>query len=387
MITRAQDYLYTTPLAAGIHGKILPNVAGTGEACVDRYEDVVYLVEMARERAKWEYGSTYDPTQYVLPNFDPASIGADRATIAGLCDYAHNAPNGYVIDINSRMIPSTWSDANTYPIVVYAGDADGWAWVTWRKTIPALALTCPTAANVPRISDTDTIAKLFADFSGMKRWLFLAGDKVNETDFANGQGHSYSSGGICHTSYMVQVGNASGTMVGSHPEYAHYPSWGWDRSYYDGASHYDEGNIYCTLRVYIKKGFVYDRLTGSSCLGTTRLYANWHFDYLQFRQRGAASYTNKGGTTVVTAHLFDVGSALTACTGALAEEYDAYFDIPLFAGAGLQTVAGQIKSAAIAKYAAEGFADDADHEWFAQVHLTHLIIDTGVVTHVARIES
>ena len=387
MITRAQDYLYTTPLAAGIHGKILPRVSGTAEACVDRYEDVVYLVEMARERAKWEYGSTYDPTQLVLPNFDPASVVADRATIAGLCDYVHNAPNGYVYPI-SQMIPSTWRDANTYPIVVGPNEADGDAWMRWRKTIPSLALTCPTAANAPRISDADTVSKLFADLSSMKRWLITAGDVVSEADFANGQGHSYPSYGICHTSYMVQVGDASGTMVDPrHPEYAHYPTWGWDRSYYDGASHYDEGNIYCTLRVYVKKGFAYDRLTGASCLGTTRLYANWVFSWLQFRQRGAASYTNKSGTTVLTAHLFDVGSALTACTGALAEEYDAYFDIPLFAGAGLQTAAGQIKSAILAKYAAEGFADDADHEWFAQVHLANLIIDTGVVSHTARIEN
>ena len=53
--------------------------------------------------------------------------------------------------------------------------------------------------------------------------------------------------------------------------------------------------MYCVkeegYRVYLKKPFACDRLTGSACLGTCRLYAVWHFPWLFLGGRAAG----KGG--------------------------------------------------------------------------------------------
>jgi len=382
MITRAQDYLYTSPLAAGIHGKILPNVAGTGEACINRYEGIAYLVEMARERAKWDYGVTYDPTSYIARDYAPTSIVDDRETVAALCDAAHGMPNGYEIDFQSPLIPSGWTDANTYPIVV--DPDDGFAWAAWRRLIPAIPLTCPTRANTPNISDADTIAKLFADFASMKRWLFWATGGVNEADFANGQGHSANG----HTSQRVQIGDASGSMV-TQPSRAHNPTWAWYRGYLNGQSYTEDGQIENTMRVYIKKPFVYDRLNGSLALGTGALYACWQFPYVLFgsKDHPSAYDVMKNGTTAITKlSPFSLPNMLQPVTGALADEFDAYFDYP-FNGPLFQTACQNLKAAVFAKYDSLGLKDDADHIYYVQLDLIGLLVDTGVVTHVARIES
>ena len=400
MITRAQDYLYIKPkpIAAGIHGKILPNVAGTAESCVNRYEDIAYLVEMARERRHWELGDLIwtgtatdlaDAAANIVPHYDPTGVVSDRRTIEELCEVAHRIENGYFIDLRSWLIHANWSDRDVrYPLVVKMDD--GYALGAWRRQIPSVPITCPGPSDdVPYISESTTLAKLFSDFASMKRWLFFVGDVVAASTFASGQdrsatGHTDEFGQ--HTSALV-VSDIGGELAPSDPTAAPKPAveWSHEKKYnIDTQQWYWEDTterLDCQVVVYVKKPFVYDRLTDAIMWGKFQMYASCNVS-VYYYDEAAGYYVIEYATAVAPFTSLQSLNRLNRVTDAiLREEYDASFSQP-FNSLGWDDVCSSVKTAVMRLYGIQG-----THPYDIHVELAGLFVDTGEVAHTARIES
>lgn len=176
MLTRAQDYLYYSPIATGIHGTPLPVRTGAAKTVVE-YEDVVYLAEMAAERWIWCTADTYPyhdrgEDVFTTPLTNPDSLVLKRADLQRIQNVArriatHFYPGDQIGTFadNGHAVPASWNDglSTNSPIV---GDT---ALAAWLATA---ALPAYTEAVAEAVESTTPYETLFSYFDGIKRYVF-----------------------------------------------------------------------------------------------------------------------------------------------------------------------------------------------------------------------
>lgn len=278
MLTQASDYRYCTPIAAGIKGSVLPMVDGTGAACVNRYEDIAFLVEAARERRDWNYGRPYGNPAYanVASRFErPEGVVAR----GGGSNFAKSALNQLVSFFKTEdsfmspdymsgtFLPHDWR-AGTRPVYAIsdqAGHLDA-AINAFFSGVQPIPRQCSAISSVPRPLECGTLRAIHADAASMKRVMFRTnGQPISRVPFDDAQFHGNRASHIV----VLREPDSGSVSTAAYSRYE-YSVIQEEASYYDNPA---------SWTFFIRKPFYKNPITGSPYYQSLTAHINFVCEY------------------------------------------------------------------------------------------------------------
>ena len=200
MITTASNYAWSDVAGLSIAGKIVPAVAGTGEEPVIGMEDIAYLVEMARERGRWQWRYSigfnlltqkWDNGVGVSPpvdTYDPDIRVQDHRPLLQLSKIANELMTTNLSGRNSAPdmypIPAGWS-ASTAGIAFPHIATNPWRAFNDSWVMPGAASSAGSWYVGTDLLDTpliDTLRRIYYDLKQVKRFVTMPGGPPGFSD-------------------------------------------------------------------------------------------------------------------------------------------------------------------------------------------------------------
>lgn len=278
MLTQASDYRYCTPIAAGIKGSVLPMVDGTGAACVNRYEDIAFLVEAARERRDWNRGRFYGTPDYanVASQFErPEGVVAR----GGGSNFANSALNQLVSFFKAEpsfmspgyhsgtFLPHDWR-AGIYPVYAISDHAQSLdlAINAFFSGVSPIPRQCSAVSGVPLPLECGTLRAIHADAASMKRVMFQTnGQPISNASFDDAQFHGNSATHIV----VLREPDSGSVSTAAYSRYYHSTISG-DTGYYDNPA---------SWTFFIRKPFYKNPITGNPYYQSLTAHINFVCEY------------------------------------------------------------------------------------------------------------
>ena len=275
MLTQASDYLYYTPIADGIHGQPMPVRTGAAKSVV-KYEDIVYLAEMAAERGVWCTGDAVNPRGLWTNLTNAASPVLKRGDLARIQDLARYIWDREYFSNGGWGIPADWNAGLGAPIV---GAAAYNAWIATSALPPYTGANC---SFVESVGDYD---ELFAYFDAIKRYVFQHDNLVSEftfvqdADIANALDQPILLTQVGNATITYQYADGSSQSMTTPDAVAPYFQMEYGRKT-GSTSVYETNTVSCAAqggyKLYVHTPFARNRLTNA-------LYAASPVVYLRFR--------------------------------------------------------------------------------------------------------
>lgn len=396
MLTQASDYLYYTPIAAGVHGQPMPVRTGAAKSVV-KYEDIVYLAEMAAERWIWCTADTYPYHDmgegvFTTPLTNPDSLVLKRADLRRIQNVArriatHFYPGDQIGTFadNGNGVPANWNDGVS-PNSPVVGET---AYNAWLATA---ALPSYTDADAGSMESMTPYEDLFSYFDSIKRYVFyddglsLSGILMKDADISE-------STGVVDGVRVSQVGNATITepdgssyeitnalspyyMVDYHRKTGSATEFVTDRSSCAAESGY---------KLYIHKVFAFNRLAGAFTMQSPTLYIKF-LGRVEVRHYGGQGSDYDSGHTIPV--LVKLGSP---ASGSLV--YSGLVNLPVYYPMSKSTITGPMTQRAY--FALVSWAEDnvpdfslsGSNRAIVTLWLEGVYLDTGVITHCSNLQA
>ena len=160
MLTQASDYLYYTPIAAGVHGQPMPVRTGAAKSVV-KYEDIVYLAEMVAERQRWNFEN---PSAVDSNLINASSVVLSAADFSLLQTAAEDLGRDEGFKNLFAALPAEWADTTSTntPLV---GDA---VVAAWRASA---AFPTYSRSPVSCVDSTAPYSALFSYLDSFRRYM------------------------------------------------------------------------------------------------------------------------------------------------------------------------------------------------------------------------
>lgn len=402
MLTRAQDYGYYAPVEDWIHGTPLPVRSGPAR-CVVKYEDVVYLAEMAAERRDWADGnpSSLDYMRMYPHNFseylglvDPNSLVlklADLRKIQEVAEYLDISwldpdDNGGGLRYLGDVTSADWQDgmSTSTPIV---GEN---AYNAWQNGRAPSRYSGEVAGCAELLSQCLT---LYDYFNSIKRYMFSSSGVIKDSLLT-----TYSPG---PRMYLTQVGwpkLINTDYDGSGGYYLSEVVKPWymvERYRLPGKTEFttfrqscgaEDGDVY---KLYVYEKWAKNRLNPAvlniqqptiylKCTGRIQVY-----EYPDESSNNTLTY-DSGSTIPVVVKIGTLGAPSDSDFNDY--PYPVYYELPASI---IMTPLTQIAYPALVAWASDNVPDfdmnSTSHRCIATVTFESILLDTGLITHNAII--